>query len=102
MSDYLVIALPIIQDLDIRIDLANYSSLETLSNASDGMWMPGIVFLRYLPLRTVTVIIRDHGRKIPRTVPPHVRWNLEKVQSWAKYIRNRLLKPKEEHERPEL
>ena len=102
MFNYLVTAFPIIQSLGIRIDLANYSSVWPANKDSDGMWMPGILSLRHLPLRTVTVIIRDHGRKIPRIVPNRIRGSLEKKQLWARYIRNRLLKPKEHHERPKL
>lgn len=82
-----------LRNVDICIDLADYCTLipnDRLVDPQDSAWMSDISCLRYLSLKSATVIIRD---KDVSSIGWRYscRWALEQKQRWAAFIRNRIL-----------
>lgn len=93
IRDDLIPYLTNIQNLDICIDLGNYSCFHDAASMAhpEDVFMPGLFSLQGLPLTSITVIIRDCEVNLPWTFGPGYRWHLVQKKRWAMFIRNRIL-----------
>ena len=102
LSDYLVQTFPNLKNLNIHIDLGNYSSIWPVRKDSDGIWMRGFFSLHSPSLKTATVTIRDHGRDYPHGPRDNDCWRFREKPLWATHMTNCFLSPKDDHGPPEV